>query len=102
MQTESSHDSRRREHVAPNLYRRRTGSGDRFDAAFRDTDGRLRFKVLNARTLSAAKREARALLKQRDDGDRVTPDAITFHDFVKTEFEPGIDALAAAVAHSAA
>ena len=46
MQSESSHDSRRRERVAPNLYRRSTQAGERFDVVFRDTDGRKRFKAL--------------------------------------------------------
>jgi integrase len=85
-----------RERVGPNLYRRLTSAGERFDVAFRDTDGRLRFKVLEARTLRAAEREARRVLARRDTGDRVTPANITLRAFVADEYEPHIDALAAA------
>jgi integrase len=96
MQPESSHERGKRQHIAPNLYRRRTASGNRFDAAFRDTDGRLRFKVLDARNETEAKRLVRQLLAQRDRGERVTPAAVTFGDFVHTEYVSGIEALAAA------
>lgn len=101
MQSSSSHDSRRRERVAPNLYRRRTSAGDRFDAAFRDTDGKLRFRVLEAHTQRDAEREARRLLAQRDRGERVTPDAVTFGEFVAREYAPHVDSLADAGRRSA-
>jgi len=94
MRTESSHGSRRRERVAPNLYRRRTADGDRFDVAFRDTDGRMRFRVLEARSQREAEREARRLLAQRDSGERVATAPLSFAAFVEAEFLPGIDALA--------
>jgi integrase len=86
-----------RERVAPNLYRRRTRAGeDRFDAYFRDTDGRLRTVVLKARTENAAKRECRALLADRDKGERVVGEAVTLAAFTEGEFFPLLDSLAAA------
>jgi integrase len=96
MQPESSHDSRQRERLGPNLYRRRAASGERYDLGFRDVDGRWHFKVLEARSQQAAEREARRLLAQRDSGDRVAPAAVTLRAFAADEYEPHIDALAVA------
>ena len=59
MQDESLQASRRRERVAPNLYRRRTKDGvERFDAIFRDADHQHRTVALKAKTQRAAEREA--------------------------------------------
>lgn len=96
MREESSQDSRRRVRVATNVYRRATRDGDRFDVAFRDTDGRMRFRVLAARTQRAAEKEARAILAGRDDGDRVIPEAVTVAQFWAAEYLPAQEALAAA------
>jgi integrase len=97
MHDRSSHDSRRRERVAPNLYRRRTREGaERFDAVFRDADGRLRTLALAAATQRAAERELRALLRARDDGQRVVGDGLTLSAFAERDYFPLLDSLAAA------
>jgi integrase len=97
MRNASFHGSRSRERVAPNVYRRRTRSGDtRYDAAFRDTDGRLRFRRLNATSERAAIREARALLAQRDGGERVVAAGVTLAGFADSDYFPMLDGLVAA------
>ncbi len=97
MQPESSHDPRRRERVADNVYRRSTSAGAVvYEARFRDADGRDRRRRLTATSERAALREARALLARRDNGERVTPAAVTLREFVASEFEPLLVSLAAA------
>src|SRR5262245_56954359 len=94
MQRESSHDSRRRERVAENVYRRRTKAGELvFEVQFRDVDGRIRRRVLDARSERAAIREARAILAQRDSGARVVPADVTVRGFVEAEYLPLLDSL---------
>jgi integrase len=94
MQRESSHDSRRRERVAENVYRRRTKVGELvFEVQFRDVDGRIRRRVLDARSERAAIREARAILAQRDSGARVVPVDVTLRGFVEAEYLPLLDSL---------
>src|SRR5262249_54074995 len=93
----SLHRTRSRERVAPNLYRRRTQSGEaRFDCYLRDTDGHLRTVVLKARTESAAKRECRVLLAARDKGECVVGEAVTLAEFTERDYFPLLDSLAAA------
>jgi integrase len=97
MRDESLQASRRRERVAPNLYRRRTKDGrERFDAYFRDGDGRLRTVVLKATTQREATRELRALLRIRDQGGRVVGDGLTLGAFAERDYFPLLDSLAAA------
>jgi integrase len=92
-----SYDSRRRERVGPNLYKRVTRDGrERFDAAFRDADGRMRFAALKATSQRAAEREVRAMLAKRDSGERVVGSSVTLRAFAETEYLPLIDSLAAA------
>jgi integrase len=98
MHDEVSHRSRRsRERIAPNLYRRWTRDGrECFDAIFRDADGRLRTVALKARTQRAAERELRALLRRRDEGERVVAEALTLADFAERDYFPLLESLAAA------
>ena len=92
----------RRELVAPNLYRRRTKTGEsRFDDVFHDADGRKRFKVLDAPNQRVAEREARRLLAERDQGERVVAANVTLRAFVEQEFQPHIESLASAGRRSA-
>ena len=70
------------ERVAPNVYRRRLKSGTvRYSVQFRDTDGRQRQCRLAATSERDAIREARAILAERDGGDRVVPVAVTVRAF---------------------
>jgi integrase len=86
-----------RERIAPNVYRRRRKNGETvFEIVFRDTDGRQRRRRLDARTEREALREARALLTQRDTGDRVVAAQVTVAEFVDDDFLPTIEALAQA------
>jgi integrase len=97
MRDESLQASRRRERVAPNLYRRFTKDGrERFDAYFRDGDGRLRTVALKATTQRAAERELRTLLSRRDSGERVVGDGLTLAAFADRDYFPLLDSLVAA------
>jgi integrase len=97
MQDEVSHGPTSRARVAPNVYRRQTKSSEVvYEAMFRDVDGRQRARRLDARTEKAAIREARALLAQRDGGDRVVALNATLRAFAESEYLPLIDSLAAA------
>jgi integrase len=97
MQAQSSHDPRRRERVAENLYRRVTTRGEVvFEVVFRDADGVQRRRTLQARNERAAVKEARAILARRDGGDRVVGASGTLDDFLEVEFVPHIESLAAA------
>jgi integrase len=97
MRDESLQASRRRVRVAPNLYRRFTKDGrERFDAYFRDVDGRLRTVALKAETQRVAERELRALLRSRDLGERVVGDGLTLVGFTERDYFPLLDSLAAA------
>lgn len=92
-----SHGPTSRKRVAPNVYRRGTKSGELvYEAMFRDVDGRQRARRLDARTDRAAIREARALLAQRDGGDRAVSVNATLRTFAEAEYLPLIDSLAAA------
>src|SRR5215831_7188691 len=75
MQSESSHDSRRRERVAAGLYRSRT---------------------LKATTEADAKKEARKVLARRDDGERVAVVKLTLSAFAESDYFPTQLALVAA------
>jgi integrase len=97
MRDESLQASRRRERVAPNLYRRSTKDGrERFDAYFRDADQHLRTVALKATTQRAAERELRALLSRRDSGERVVGEDLTLAAFAERDYFPLLDSLAAA------
>lgn len=97
MQHESSHDSRRRERVAENVYRRRTKAGELvFEVSFRDVDGRQRRRRLAARSERAAIKEARATLASRDGGERIVAAGITVDDFAQREYFPMLEGLVAA------
>jgi integrase len=97
MRDESLQASRRRERVAPNLYRRCTKDGrERFDAYFRDADQHLRTVALKATTQRAAERELRALLSRRDSGERVVGEDLTLAAFAERDYFPLLDSLAAA------
>jgi integrase len=97
MQNELSQDSRRRERVAANVYRRRTKAGELvYEAVFRDVDGVQRRKVLDARSERAAIKEARALLAQRDGGERVVAAELTLDELADRDYFPMLRGLAAA------
>ena len=97
MQNESSHGSSSRERVAENVYRRRTKRGELvYEVVFRDADGTQRRKRLDARSERAAIREARAVLAQRDGGDRVVAADLTLGELAEREYWPMLDGLAAA------
>src|SRR4051812_34784969 len=85
-----------RELVAPNVYRRRTKRGVVvYETMFRDVDGKARRRKLAATTERAAIREARAVLAQRDGGDRVVAGAITLDEVVRADYFPMLDSLVA-------
>jgi len=97
MQPEVSHGSRSRERIGDNLYRRRTKAGKVvYEVIFRDVGGQQRQRRLDARTERAAVREARAVLAQRDGGERVVAADVTLGAFVADDFLPTIEALALA------
>jgi integrase len=97
MQDESLHGPASRVQVAPNVHRRTLKSGDvRYDVVFRDVGGRQRQKTLKARTERDAIKEARAVLAQRDGGDRVVGARVTLGDFADSDYLPTLDALVAA------
>jgi integrase len=97
MQAPSSHDSRRRERIAENVYRRTTSRGEVvYETSFRDVDGRQRRRRLDARSERAAIKEARGLLAGRDAGDRVVPADATLSEFTAGEYVPLLESLAAA------
>src|SRR5262245_59660366 len=97
MQNESSHGAVSRERVAPNVYRRTTkGGGVRYEVMFRDVDGRQRRRRLDATSERAAVREARAVLADRDGGERIVAAGITVDDFAERDYFPMLDGLVAA------
>jgi hypothetical protein len=86
MQEQVSHDSRHRERVAANVYRRTTKRGEVvYEVAFRDVDGRLRRRRLDARSERSAIKEARGILSSRDGRDRVVPADVTLGAFWAVE-----------------
>jgi integrase len=90
-------DSRRRERIAENTYRRVTTKGTLvFEVVFRDVDGRQRTRRLDARTERGAIREARTILAGRDGGQRVVPAHLTLDEFARDEWFPLLDSLVAA------
>jgi integrase len=92
-----SYDHRARVRVAPNVYRRTTKAGeDVYEAVFRDVDGRQRRRILDATSERAAIVEARALLAQRDGGDRVVAADLTLDEFAQGNYFPMLDRLAEA------
>jgi integrase len=102
MHDESSHGPQTRERVAPNLYKRRTKSGDVvFEVNFRDVDGKQRLRRLDAQSERAAIREARELLSGRDDGSRIVAANLTITDLAAREYWPMLDGLAASGRRSA-
>jgi integrase len=97
MQDQVSHDSRRRERVAENVYRRTTKRGETvYEVQFRDVDGKTRRRRLDARSERAAIKEARALLATRDGGERIVAASITVDDFAEREYFPMLEGLVAA------
>jgi integrase len=97
MQDQVSHDSRRRERVAENVYRRMTKRGKTvYEVQFRDVDGKTRRRRLDARSERAAIKEARALLASRDGGERIVAASITVDDFAGREYFPMLEGLVAA------
>jgi integrase len=97
MQDQVSHDSRRRERVAENVYRRMTKRGETvYEVQFRDVDGKTRRRRLDARSERAAIKEARALLASRDGGERIVAASITVDDFAGREYFPMLEGLVAA------
>jgi integrase len=97
MHEESSHGARSRERIAPNVYRRRTAAGvGVFEVMFRDVDGRQRARRLDARTERAALREARSILADRDNGERVVAAELTIDELAERDYFPMLEALAAA------
>src|SRR5262245_46468076 len=97
MQNESSHGAVSRERVAPNVYRRTTkGGGVRYEVMFRDVDGRQRRRRLDATSERAAVREARAVLADRDGGERIVAAGITVDDFAERDYFPMLGGLVAA------
>jgi integrase len=97
MHEQVSHDSRQRERVAENVYRRTTKRGEVvYEVQFRDVDGRTRRRRLDARSERAAIKEARALLASRDGGERIVAAGITVDDFAEREYFPMLEGLVAA------
>ena len=97
MQDASSQDSRRRQRVSDNVYRRVTKRGVvTYEVVFRDVDGRVRRRKLKAATETAAKKEARGILARRDGGDRVVAVGGTLGDFLDVEYIPHVESLGAA------
>src|SRR5262245_20070862 len=97
MQDRVSHGARSRERIAPNVYRRTTKHGAAvFEVMFRDVDGRQRARRLEAASERAAIREARAILAERDGGERIVAASVTVDDFAEREYFPMLDGLVAA------
>jgi integrase len=97
MREQVFHGARSRERIASNLYRRTTKTGAAvFEVMFRDVDGRQRARRLEARTEKAAVREARAVLAQRDGGERVIAADLTLDGFAERDYFPLLDGLVAA------
>ena len=90
MHDESSHGAGSRERVAQNVYRRRTKRGELVYEV--DVPRRRRpaapARGSTRRNERAAIREARALLAQRDGGDRVVAADLTLRDFVERDYLP--------------
>jgi integrase len=96
-QGRSSQESRRRERIAENIYRRVTKAGVTvFEVVFRDVDGYQRTRRLDARSERAAIREARAMLAGRDGGERVVAASLTVDELAQNEWFPLLDSLVAA------
>jgi integrase len=97
MREASSHDPRRRERVADNVYRRVTKDGRTvYEAKFRDADGSWRSRTLKATGERAAIREARTLLGRRDGGERLVGGPLTLAAFAEADYFPTLDGLAKA------
>jgi integrase len=97
MHEQVSHDSRRRERVAENVYRRTTKRGEIvYEVQFRDVDGRTRRRRLTACSERAAIKEARTVLAGRDGGERVVPADVTLRAFWAAEYLPLAESLATA------
>jgi integrase len=97
MHEQVSHGARSRERIAPNVYRRTTKDGVvRFEVMFRDVDGRQRARRLAATSERAAIREARAILADRDGGERIVAAEITVDAFAEQEYFPTLEGLVAA------
>jgi hypothetical protein len=96
-QGRSSRESRRRERIAENIYRRVTKAGVTvFEVVFRDVDGYQRTRRLDSRSERAAIREARAMLAGRDGGERVVAASLTVDELAQNEWVPLLDSLVAA------
>ena len=97
MREASSHGGRTRERIGPNTYRRQTKTGQVvYEVMFRDVDGVQRSQTFRATSDTAAMRESRKILAGRDAGERQVAAPVTLRDFVQKDFEPHLDALAAA------
>jgi integrase len=74
-----------RKKVDRNLYQRSTGA---FEAVYRESGtGKQRLKVLEAKTLRAARKERDALIVQRDRREDVAPSRSTLNDLADSFFE---------------
>ncbi len=91
MRNESSHGAASRVRVAENIYKRRRKDGTWvYEATFRDSDRTQHTKKLSARSDRAALKETRALLAQRDIGDRVVAVPQSLDAFAQLVYFPGL------------
>ena len=88
----------KRVRIAPNLYQR--PKDGRFEAGFTGPDGRWHIKTLQARTVTDAKREQRALAVRVDRGEEAAPTRRTFEQ-VAEEFLSNYESLVGAGERSA-
>ena len=97
MTASSSHDHRRRERIAENLYQRVSAGGvTHYEVKFRDADGAFRSLTLkHVRTETEAKVAARRILGKRDGGDRVVAVNVTISNAAEEWFSV-LDGTAAA------
>ena len=97
MHDQVSHDSRRRERVAENVYRRTTKRGELvYGSSSVTSTGDCVRRRLDARSERAAIKEARATLASRDGGERIVAAGITVDDFAEREYFPMLEGLVAA------
>jgi integrase len=83
---------KKRQRVAPSLYRRVTSSGDVRFEMIRVHDGRQAQKTLKATTLTEAKKELRELLTDLERGAVAAPSKVTYGELAR-EFLEGFEGL---------
>jgi Phage integrase, N-terminal SAM-like domain len=72
---------------APGIYNKLDRHGNRrYEIAYRDSDGRLRFKVVPG-NLEAAKAARAAIVDRKARGERVVPTTATFEEYADGWFE---------------